>query len=374
MKTTDQYYCLQCEKEEAISTARWKCDCGGLLQIKKGELNFSVNENNPGAGLWRYSKLISSFDQQRPISLGEGNTPITQSSWNGKKIFLKWEGNSPTGSYKDRGAATIISALTHLGIKSIVEDSSGNAGAAIAWYAKAAGMNCKIFAPAHAAGGKLNTILSSGASLIKVKGERENAGIEAKKELEKSFYASHVWCPFFMEGVKTISYEIMEQMGNQIPEQMVLPLGNGTLLLGIYKGFKELLEAGLINKMPKILAVQSENCSPIYRAFHHLDDHGYRPQATIAEGIANAQPPRLAEIIQAVKSVEGSIIKVSEKAIESALYEALQKGWIIEPTSAVSLAALDQLEDAKSTLVIISGSGLKIMDFLSDFVQSRKEN
>ena len=366
----DQYLCTQCGLQEAIIKAKWVCECGGLLQIKKGKIDFDAIEKNNRGGLWKYSTLISSFPGQKAISFGEGNTPLLNSNWENQSLMLKWEGLLPTGSYKDRGATTMISALAHLGVESIAEDSSGNAGAAIAWYARAAGMHCKIFAPAHASGGKLNTIIASGAKLIKVPGERERASEAALKESENSFYASHVWCPFFIEGVKTISYELWEQSEKNTIEQIVFPLGNGSLLLGIYKGFKELKEAGKILQIPKIIAVQAKNCSPLFHAFHQMRPPSGGYQTTLAEGIANANPPRLNEIIEAVRNTGGDILEVEESEIEKAFGKALQKGWIIEPTSAVSLAALQQISFGPSTVVIMTGSGLKINDALAKYVSA----
>jgi threonine synthase len=367
----DKYVCSTCNKEEEIQIAKWSCACGGLLQIKKSQIDFSIHPTNKKSGLWKYEKLISSFENQRAISLGEGNTPLTESVWGKQEIFIKWEGQMPTGSYKDRGATAMISALAHLGIQSIVEDSSGNAGAAIAWYAKMAGIDCKIFAPEHASGGKLNTIIASGATLIKIKGKRENASDAALEAASNSFYASHVWCPFFIEGIKTISFELAEQFGNTFLDRIVLPLGNGSLLLGVHKGFKELHEAGKIKKLPELIAVQAQNCAPIYQSFHGLPLMLDADKKTMAEGIANANPPRKKEIIAAIKESKGTIVSVKEVEIQRALLSALNKGWMIEPTSAVSLAALEQLKESNTTVVIMSGSGLKLNQQLADLLSNQ---
>jgi|694.fasta_scaffold04358_12 threonine synthase len=364
----DRYFCTQCHRSEEIKVAQWKCSCGGLLQIKKGVLDFQRDENNKNTGLWRYAKLISAFNDLQPISLGEGNTPITSASWENKEIHLKWEGMLPTGSYKDRGATAMISMLSYLGVKSIVEDSSGNAGAAIAWYAKMAGIPCEIFVPAHASGGKLNTIAAAGANLRVIPGERENASIEAMKAANDSFYASHVWCPFFIEGVKTLAYELHEQLGKNLVQRIILPVGNGALLLGLFKGLAELLAVKKINFIPELIAVQAENCAPLYHEFHGIPPEEHHFQKTLAEGIANRFPPRLKEIMTALQSSRGTLLKVREEEIHKALLKALGRGWMIEPTSAVSLAGLNQLDNNKSTLVIISGSGLKINEQLAGIV------
>lgn len=373
-QSVDRYFCTECKQSEEIKSAKWKCDCGGLLLIQKGHLDFQQTAQNKYPGLWKFEPLISSFKNLQPISIGEGNTPISQAQWGTKKIHLKWEGMMPTGSYKDRGATAMISALYHLGVQSIVEDSSGNAGAAIAWYAKMAGISCVIYVPENASGGKLNTIMASGAKLVTVAGERENASKEALKASLNTFYASHVWCPFFIEGVKSLAFELEEPINKGHIERIILPLGNGALLLGLFKGLEELLLGERISQLPELIAVQSGNCAPIYNEFHGIQLVTDDRQSTIAKGIANRNPPRKKEIVSAIKKCNGTILQVKEEEIKDALFNALSRGWMIEPTSAVALAGLNYLADDIRTLVIISGSGLKINEQLAGLINKRNSN
>ena len=369
---SDKYLCFNCGKEAYINQAQWKCNCGGLLMIKKGQLDFKNCFENKKLvpGMWKYERMTTSVPLERIITLGEGNTPHTEAVWDNRTVFLKWEGLMPTGSYKDRGASAMVSMLKQLGIEEIVEDSSGNAGAAIAWYAKMANIHCHIYVPENASGGKLNTIIASGAKLFKIEGPRENATLAALEAAKEVFYASHVWCPFFIEGIKSISYEIFEYFAERMPQRMVLPLGNGSLLLGVYKGLEELKMAGLITELPQIIAVQSSNCSPIYDSFHEINRElivGH----TIAEGIANAVPARKDEIINVIKATKGTVLSVSESEIIIALEKSLKKGWMIEPTSATALAGFSQLKEDLITLIIVSGSGLKINQQLAEFVSKQ---
>jgi threonine synthase len=239
----------------------------------------------------------------------------------GREVFLKLDHLFPSGSYKDRGAAVLLSKIRELHVDRVVEDSSGNAGAAVAAYAAAAGITADIYVPASNSPGKLNQIRAYGAELVAVEGSRSDTAAAALRAAEEHYYASHVWNPFFLEGTKTFAFEVWEQLGFQAPDTVVLPAGNGTLLLGAYKGFRELRDAGCIDEIPKHVAVQTAACAPLAGGAPLTGPRA--PGTTVAEGIAIAEPPLLQEMSDALASCGGTVITVEEEEIRRALLKAV---------------------------------------------------
>jgi threonine synthase len=218
----------------------------------------------------------------------------------------------------------------------------------------------------------LTQIQLYGAELHKIPGSREDTANAVLKAAESLYYASHYWNPFFFHGTKTFAFEVCEQLGWKAPGSLVLPVGNGSLLLGAYIGFDELRRAGIIDKMPRLYGVQAEHCSPLYRAFKEnlKEVPGIRTQKTIAEGIAVAVPVRGMQILEAVRLTGGDFIAVGEGDIKQALLEMCRKGHYIEPTSAVAAAGVKKYllhqpngrRESKAREVIVSvftGHGLK---------------
>jgi threonine synthase len=204
-----------------------------------------------------------------------------------------------------------------------------------------------------------------GAQLNEIPGSREDTGRAALKAAAKDYYASHSWNPFFFQGTKTFAFEVCEQLGWRSPNSIVVPVGNGTLLLGAYIGFKELSKAGIIQRIPRIVGVQSAPCAPLYRAFKE----GLRgipkidPKDTLAEGIAIAEPIRGKQILEAVKESRGDFIAVDDSEIKESLRDLCKKGFYVEPTSAATTAGLCKyLRVANADEIVVSvltGHGLK---------------
>jgi threonine synthase len=315
--------------------------------------------------MWRYREAIPIKNDVNIVSFEEGFTPLTEERFDGKPVLMKQDHLFSTGSYKDRGASVLISKAKELGIREVVEDSSGNAGAAISAYCARADIECNIFIPEDTITTKVVQIQLYGAKLTKIPGSREDTTKAVLKTTEKIYYASHSWNPFFFQGTKTFAFEVCEQLGWQSPDTVILPVGNGTLLLGTYIGFNELRHAGIISKTPKIIAVQSENCAPLYQAFREnlTEIPKITKKQTLAEGIAIAEPIRGTQIIKAVKQSQGDFIIVSEGEIKESLKETCRKGYYIEPTTATTVAGIKKyLARSNSTEVIISvftGHGLK---------------
>src|SRR5690606_35389840 len=254
------------------------------------------------------------------VSLGEGWTPLIEATWDGVRIQAKLEFMMPTGSFKDRGMTVMVSYLKGCGLERVLEDSSGNAGASLAAYAAAAGMQARILVPETASYPKIVQMAAAGADVVTVPGTRQDVAEAALAMSEEIFYASHNWQAFFAEGTKTLAYELWEQMGFRAPDNVVVPLGYGANVLGCADGFRELAANGEIAAPPRIFGVQAANCAPYFNAFaagvDRLVPTEVRP--TVAEGIASSKPTRVREVLQAVRDSGGAIVAVSEDEIAQA--------------------------------------------------------
>lgn len=364
------YICIECGKKYHLESNVWKCECGGLLnfEYKKKPLDFNATAASRNHSLWKYLDALpfEEDDIWGEITMGEGDTPLIKLEQN---LYAKADYYMPTLSFKDRGAAVLMAMAKKLGVKSVVADSSGNAGTAIAAYGARAGIKCNVFVPASTSEKKIKQIEAHGAYIHKIPGSREDTAKAAIDMVENTntFYASHIYNPLFWEGTKTYFYEVFEQLNGIMPEAFIIPVGNGTLLMGAYIAFKEMLSWGVIDKMPKILAVQAENCAPIMKAFYSGKDKVEQCEnlGTLAEGIAIAAPARGAEILKAVRETSGDIIGVSEEGISSAREALAHKGIYIEITSAANYAGyLDYVAkypELKDKIVVLplTGAGIK---------------
>lgn len=308
-----------------------------------------------GRGLWRYRADLAIRGE--PVTLGEGGTPIISY----QKYLLKLEGISPTGSFKDRGAATTITAARAAGARVVVEDSSGNAGTAIAAYAAAAGLKARIFAPEDIVSSKARAIRALGAELITVSGPRSAVTAAAVAAAKEAFDAGHARDDAFLEGTKTIAYELFEELGPQLHD-VVTPVGQGTVLIGLAMGFADLVAAGRMDRAPKLHGVQSEACAPLVRGASIGRPAPVVRQPSIADGIRIPEPTRAERSYAAVRYSGGRWIAVSEDAIERAWREAASHGLLMEPTSAVAIAGAKVLNVPSDSVLIITGSGLKAVE------------
>jgi threonine synthase len=332
------------------------------------EFSFTLDPKqiqNRKSTLWRYREAIPIIDDANIVSLDEGHTPLLALRFHEHLVHIKQDYLFPTNSFKDRGATVLISKAKELGITSVVEDSSGNAGSAIATYAALAGIGCRIFVPENTSAEKTVLIQSAGARLEKIPGTREDTAAAALRAAQSTYYASHTWNPYFFHGTKTFAYEIAEQMGWQSPDVLILPAGNGTLVIGSYIGFSEMVRLGIIERIPKIIVIQTEAVAPLYRTFHDGSSEidPVISQPTIAEGIAIAQPVRGKEILRIVRQTEGTVLTVSEDEIRQALTSMSNLGFMIEPTSAAAIAGIELYtasSDRQEKIVsLFTGHGLK---------------
>ncbi len=318
---------------------------------------FNPRDLNPVHSLWRYQLYLGA---ERRVSFNEGQTPLVSIG----DYFYKLDFLFPTGSFKDRGTTVMMSELSKKGITHLVEDSSGNAGASVAAYAARAGITADIYVPHYASKGKVAQIEAFGAHIYKVQGTREDTRMEAVKRAETTFYASHQWNPYFLEGMKTTAYEIAEQFNWDVPDAVVLPVGSGSLYYGVYKGFNHLWKSGIISRIPHLIGVQTERCSPVYSEVYGAPQ---REGKSIAEGLLVENPPRLREIVKVARK-HGDIVLVSEEEIRTGLKKALRMGLFIEPTSAVVMAAVEKKEPQGRVVVVLTGSGLKAAEEIGELL------
>jgi threonine synthase len=357
--------CIDCRREYSSRERIWKCLCGGLLDLRFRPSFPIAKIRSRKPTLWRYREAIPIEEDRHIVSFDEGFTPLLPVEIAGRPVWIKQDHLFPTGSYKDRGAAVLVSKAKELGVKSVVEDSSGNAGCAIAAYCAKGDISCRIFVPADTSPAKLAQIEFYGAALHRIPGSREETARAVLQAAESRYYASHSWNPFFFHGTKTFAFEICEQLGWKPPDAVIVPVGNGTLLLGAHLGFRELRETGVIERTPKIIAVQSAHCAPLSRAFRLglKTVPSIQKQDTLAEGIAIAEPMRGPQILEAVKISGGKFIEVGDDEVKKALIKLARKGFYVEPTAAATVAAipkyLNRSRKEEVTVSVLTGHGLK---------------
>ena len=331
---------------------------------------------DPGrSGIWRHRPALGLPVGIPEISLGEGDTPIVPlPRWGAAhglpRVMAKLEYVSPTGSFKDRGAAAVIAVLAGAGVNSIVEDSSGNAGAAMAAYAARAGLRAQIFVPESAPAAKRDQIAGYGAEVVAIAGTREDVATAAEHAARAPdvAYASHARHPAFVEGTKTFGLEVAAALADDPPLHIVLPVGNGGLLLGAYKAYRELAAAGFSTTLPRLHAAQAAACAPLAAAFAAGADAPLtvRAQPTVAGGVAVGRPARGAEVLAAIRASGGTVVEIEDADARVTRAELSRlEGLDLEYTTAVAFAAAARLcasrviDPDDRVLIAATGSGLK---------------
>ncbi|TPQ21417.1 threonine synthase [Streptomyces sporangiiformans] len=345
-----------------VDSLAWCCPaCRGPLDLDfaptPATLKSLVGRVN---SLWRYAECLPLAAPS--VSLGEGRTPLVplKDGVSAKLDFLM-----PTLSFKDRGAVMLAELALRLSPRRVVADSSGNAGTAIAAYCARAQLPCTVYVPDGTSAKKLEQIGAHGARLEVVPGDREAAARAAREaaDEEGTFYASHVFNPYFLHGTKTYVHELWEDLGGRLPEVLVVPVGNGTLLLGAALAVAELYAAGLIDRRPALYAVQSAAVAPLAHAWDEGADDlvGVTPMAsTVAEGIAIPRPPRARQILRAVRESGGTFLTVTEDQIRHAQRDLASRGLYVESTGVACWAAVREGVPGNRTAVVpLCGAGLK---------------
>lgn len=365
-----QYQNPRTGAEWDTATPLWRApDDGGYVNLARQESFDPSAIDRERASLWRYLPMLRVAAP--PLTLGEGWTPLLPGRWDGREVLFKCDHMMPSGSFKDRGVAVMLAYLKGRGVMRVLEDSSGNAGASVATYAAASGMAATIFSPAAAPKGKLAQMAAMGADVRAIPGPRQNAADAALAEAEGGvFYAGHNIQPYFLEGCKTLAFELWEQMAGDVPDHVVVSCGQGGNVMGLDIGYRELLAAGLIDKVPAIHGVQSVNAAPYLAAWEAGGDApvAIDPAPSIADGITSSKAVRLKEVLAACRESGGSLIGVTEPEIIAAMRGLHQSGWFVEPTTAAGAAGLTKLRASGQigqddrVVMVLTGIGLKAID------------
>ncbi|MGG3804232.1 threonine synthase [Metabacillus fastidiosus] len=374
--------CPKCHEIYSQEVIQQLCECGSplLVRYKLNELKTTFNKEdlkNRENNLWRYHEILPVKNKENIISLGEGMTPFIAMDKLGNKIlipnlYMKDEGIIPTGSFKTRGASVGISKAKELGVEQLAMPTNGNAGAAWALYSARAGIKATIVMPVDAPSITRREVYLSGGNLYLVDGLISDAGkIVGKLVKEKGIYdASTLKEPYRIEGKKTMGYEILEQLNWEVPDVILYPTGGGVGIIGIYKAILELIELGWIpaNKLPRLVAVQAENCAPIVKAWEErkAESELWQNAQTSAFGINVPKAIGDFLVLESLYKTNGCAIAVSEADILLAQKEVAElEGNFICPEGAATFAAAKLLrqqqwisEDEK-VICLNTGQGIK---------------
>lgn len=364
------YRCAACGKETPVTTHAPTCTCGGLFDLVVDAPKWDEKLIDRSAwSLFRYRAFLgvdtpeASDAPWRRITMGEGMTPVIPFDEN---LLFKMDYFMPTLSFKDRGAATLVAHMAAIGVKKCVQDSSGNAGNSVAAYCARAGIECEIYVPEGTSPKKITMIEAHGAKAVVVPGTRDHCAdvCRARVKEEGVFYANHVFNPFFYEGTKTYVYEAFEQLG-RMPKHILVPVGNGTLFIGTVLALEHLQASGAIDEFPQIIAVQGENCAPLWEAVQKGSPEPAQIEVkpTLAEGIAIGQPMRGRELLDMIRRYDIRVVTAREDEILGCRHEIARRGIYCENTTAANLAGYRKYVElygpAPDTLVTMCGAGIK---------------
>jgi threonine synthase len=373
--------CLQCGDSYDLDNALYICrKCGGLLDIRYDHKDFekrlegSYWKNRP-LGVWKYREFLPIPEAIEPITLGEGGTSLhrcrrLEKEFGIHSLYVKNEGENPTGSFKDRGMTVGVTKALQLGFKVAICASTGNTASSLAAYASLAGLKCIILIPAgNVALGKLAQAIMYGAKVLSVRGNFDDALELVRRFVEEGkAYLLNSINPFRLEGQKTAAFEICEQLGWRAPDKLIIPVGNAGNITAYWKGFREFQSLGIVQGIPKMVGVQSEGSAPIVKAYN-LGLSVLEPEPnpeTIASAIRIGNPVNWRRALQAIRDSGGLATSVSDgEILEAQKLLASKEGIFVEPASAAPIAALKKLIragsiDPEETIVCVAtGHGLK---------------
>ncbi|QBD77260.1 pyridoxal-phosphate dependent enzyme [Ktedonosporobacter rubrisoli] len=370
-------------KDESAKSVKSFEDLRAIGNTERVEMEYAYGPDllpaNPwsNSGMWRYLALLPTQDEIL-YPLAVGGTPLLaplplRQLAGLPGLWLKDETRSPTGSNKDRATALSLEYALHNKIQTISCASTGNVALSLAVGAAACGLKAVIFVPASILDSKLQYMRVTGATIFKVK-EGYEAAVRLSREAAHAFgwYDRNTgYNPLTLEAKKTVAFEIWEQMGHQVPDSVVVPVGDGVTLNGLAKGFRELMFCGATTKLPRIIGVQAENCQPLKRMW---EGHSVFPcdhKSTIADGIAVEAPINAGMALRDIRESRGGFVAVSEEALLNAIaLLATTSGILAEPAGAAALAgirpAVEQglLKVHETFVVLVTGSGFKTPQYL----------
>ncbi|MGQ9720228.1 MAG: threonine synthase [Candidatus Jordarchaeum sp.] len=372
--------CISCHEKYDARKMIYTCEkCGHLLDVKYGNLETALDGDwkDKPISVWKYSPFLPRL--KNVISLNEGKTNLYHclnlaEKLGIKKLWVKNEGENPTGSFKDRGMTVGVSVAKSLGNKIVACASTGNTSASLAAYAAKAKMSCVVFIPSgKIALGKLAQAMMYGAIILAIKGNFDQALELVQESCEKfHMYLLNSLNPYRLEGQKTIGYEIIDQLNWQVPETIILPIGNAGNISAIYKGLLEWKEIGLIDRIPRMIGIQAEGSAPIANAYKKGEREVTfveKPE-TVATAIRIGKPVNWEKALRAIYGTErGMAETVSDgEILEAQKMLARTEGIFVEPASASTIAGLRKLimngeiHRSERVVCVTTGHGLKDPD------------
>ncbi len=359
--------CTKCGTRFSRSAKHFRCpDCNAVLEV-----TYHYSRNRPKIMNWKPLRMVNYIEflpiKGRLFGPAEGGTPLvklkkTNSIGKNATVYIKDETGNPTSSFKDRGTAIEITKAMELGFDHICCASTGNMALSISTYARLAGINATVFISKDANADKIRRISKQGPKIKKINGDFNRAADLAEAFARKNNFFLCGDYHYRKEGQKTVGFEIAEQLHYKVPDYIVVQVGNGTLLAAIYKGLAELKRFGLINRLPRIIAVQSSSCDPLIRAIEGKHSIKYVKPRTYADAIAVGFPTFGFECMKAIKNTNGGAVSVSDTEIEEArkiLYK--RSGIRTEPGGAAGFAGLIKFAgskniDGKTVVCIATGN------------------
>ena len=390
MKKILNLQCAVCGKEHKTRDTDYVCTaCGGPLAINydykliKKRFDYDVLENNPSYNIWRYLDLlpIDDHDELPPVQVGW--TPLYDAEELAeklgiRKLFIKDEGRNPTGSIKDRGSAVAVARALEVDAKVITDASSGNASDSLACITAGINLKTVIFAPKNTPEPKLVQLYIYGAEVIRVDGTYDDAFEICRKATERFNWYNRAagFNPYAREGKKTCAFEICEQLQWEAPDKVLVAVGDGTILSGMWRGFQDFNRLGIIDKMPQMIAVQAEGSSAVTKAWFNEGKIEPVQANTIADSISVNVPRDGFLALQALKESEGSAVTVSDAEIIAAIPELARASSVFaEPGGAAVYAGLKKMvaqgaiKKDETVAIVVGGNGLKDIDAAARSIQ-----
>ena len=399
-RTTVRLVCAECGTEYPTNVPRYRCTCGGLLTVEQPlealrqvvsrdffDARLASRDKLDQSGVWRFRELLGDYTPDEIVSKPEGRGNLYEdrrlTEWSGVgQLWLKHEGENPTGSFKDRGMTVGMTHARRLGARTVACASSGNTSASLASYAAAAGLAALTFVPeGKVSNAKVAQTIAYGAKVIQIQGDFDAAMRlvqEVAETPEYGVYLLNSINPFRLEGQKTIVFDALQTLNWQTPDAIVLPGGNLGNTSAFGKALEEALALGLIDRMPQIITVQASGAAPFARAFARGFAPGsYQPVEahTVASAIAIGDPVSYPRARRVIQRTEGIVLAVSDAAILASKAQIDHAGIGCEPASAATLAGLraliaDGLLSPKaSVLAILTGNLMKDAEVIAAYHQ-----